>query len=72
MFLILQGCLGLTIEGNEIRFKHPLLPDFIEEMWIKNFEIKRGKVDLYLKNYGNDVGINIINKEGEVKVLVEK
>ncbi|MDN5379501.1 amylo-alpha-1,6-glucosidase [Thermodesulfobacterium sp.] len=72
VFLILQGCLGLAIEGNEIRFKHPLLPDFIEEMWIKNFEIKRGKVDLYLKNCGNDVGINIINKEGEVKVLVEK
>lgn len=72
IFLILQGCLGLSFEENEIRLKNPMLPDFLEEVWIKDLQTKRGKVDLYLKNYGNDVGINIMKKEGEVKIIIEK
>jgi glycogen debranching enzyme len=72
VFLILQGCLGLSFEENEIYFKHPVLPRFIDELWIKNLTVKRGKVDLYLKRYGEDVVVNVVKKEGEVKILVEK
>jgi glycogen debranching enzyme len=72
VFLILQGCLGLSFEKNEIIFKHPMLPQFLEELWIKDLAVKNGKVDLYLKRYVNDVVVNIIKKEGEVKIFVEK
>uniref|UniRef100_A0A7C4JR98 Amylo-alpha-1,6-glucosidase n=1 Tax=Thermodesulfobacterium geofontis TaxID=1295609 RepID=A0A7C4JR98_9BACT len=72
VFLILQGCLGLSFEKNEIIFKHPMLPQFLEELWIKDLAVKNGKVDLYLKRYGNDVVVNIIKKEGEVKIFIEK
>ncbi|MDF2953860.1 MAG: Glycogen debranching enzyme [Thermodesulfobacterium sp.] len=72
VFLILQGCLGLSFENNEIHFKHPVLPEFLEDIWIKDLQTKKGKVDLYLKNYGNDVVVNIIKKEGDVKIFIEK
>lgn len=72
VFLLLQGCLGLSFKDNQIIFNHPLLPDFIEELWIKDLTFKGGKVDLYLKNYGGDVVVNVIHKEGNIKILIEK
>lgn len=72
VFLILQGCLGLSFEGNEIYFKYPMLPQFIDELWIKDLTVKKGVIDLYLKRYGDDVVVNVIKKEGEVKIFVEK
>jgi Glycogen debranching enzyme len=63
VFLILQGCLGLSIEKNEIIFKYPKLPQFLEELWIKDLTLKNGKVDLHLKKHGDDVVINIIKKK---------
>lgn len=72
VFLLLQGCLGLSFDDNKIVFNHPLLPNFIEELWIKDLKFKEGKVDLYLKNYGEDVVINVIKKEGNIKILIEK
>lgn len=72
VFLILQGCLGLSFEKNEIRFKYPTLPEFLDEIWIRDLRVKGGKVDLYLKKYREDVVVNVIKKEGEVKILVEK
>ncbi|MEZ0343541.1 MAG: glycogen debranching N-terminal domain-containing protein [Caldimicrobium sp.] len=72
VFLLLQGCLGLSFEDNKISFYHPLLPHFIEELWIKDLKFKDGKVDLYLKNYGEDVVINVVKKEGNIKIIIEK
>ncbi len=72
VFLILQGCLGLSFERNEIHFKHPALPEFLEEIWIKDLRVKGGKLDLYLKKYREDVVVNVIKKEGEIKILIEK
>ena len=72
VFLILQGCLGLSFEENEIYFRHPMLPKFLDEIWIKDLAVKRGEVDLYLKRYGEDVVVNVVRKEGEVKIFVEK
>lgn len=72
VFLILQACLGLQFNGNNIYFKNPMLPNFIEELWIKNLKIKTGKVDLYLKRYGDDVVVNVLEKTGNIKILVEK
>jgi len=64
--------LGLSFEKNEIRFKYPTLPEFLDEIWIRDLRVKGGKVDLYLKKYREDVVVNVIKKEGEVKILVEK
>jgi len=49
-----------------------MLPKFLDEIWIKDLTVKKGEVDLYLKRYGEDVVVNVVRKEGEVKIFVEK
>ncbi len=72
VFLLLQACLGLSFNRNIIKFHHPVLPKFLDEIWIKNLKVKNGKVDLYLKRFEKDVVINVINKEGDVRISIEK
>jgi len=72
VFLLIQACLGLFFEENNIYLKHPVLPKFLEEVWIHNLKVKDGKVDLYFKKYGDDVIVHVINKEGDVRIFIEK
>ncbi len=72
VFLILQACLGLYIKDNIVFFKKPCLPKFLEEVWIKDLKVKNGRVDLYFKKYGEDVIVNVTEKEGDIKILIEK
>jgi len=72
VFLLLQGCLGLGFKRKKIRFSHPILPDFLDAVWIKNLRMGEARVDLYLKRYEDDVVINVLRKEGEIKIMVEK
>jgi len=72
VFLLLQAALGIYFKENHLYLKHPALPKFIEELWIYDLKLKNGKVDLYFKNYGDDVGVRVVSKEGDVKIFIEK
>ncbi len=72
VFLLLQACLGLSFKENEIRFYHPVLPDFLDAVWIKNLKLGQARVNFYVKRYERDVVINVTRKEGKVKIIVEK
>ncbi len=72
IFLILQACLGLYIKNNTLFFKNPCLPEFLEEVWIKDLKLNGGKVSIYLKKYSRDVIVNVFEKEGNVKIIIEK
>lgn len=74
VFLLLQACLGMTIKGSEgvVRFSFPTLPPFLKEIQIKNLRVGAGSVDLFLERHEGDVGINILRKDDNIKVIVEK
>lgn len=74
VFLLLQSCLGLSIDGPkaQVRFSHPVLPEFLQKVQIKNLEVGKASVDLSLERHERDVGINITRKEGRVNVEVVK
>jgi glycogen debranching enzyme len=71
VFLLLQACLGLSIcaAAREVRFCQPLLPEFLEEVRIRNLRVDTSSVDLTLKRYGPGVSINIDRREGSVRVV---
>jgi len=73
VFYLLQACLGLsfTPDKPEIRFRNPRLPPFIDTLEIHDLAISGGSVDLLLQRYPNNVGVNIIRKQGAVNVVVE-
>ncbi|MGH7807225.1 MAG: amylo-alpha-1,6-glucosidase [Thermodesulfobacteriota bacterium] len=74
VFLLLQSCLGLSINAPETKicFDRPLLPEFLQEIQIERLPVGGASVDLLLQNYGRDVGINIIRREGPVEIAIVK
>lgn len=74
VFSLLQATLGLTFsaEKPQIRFHYPQLPDYIQRLKITNLRFGGGSIDLELRCYPNDVGINVTRKEGDIDVVVTK
>jgi glycogen debranching enzyme len=74
VFLLFQACLGLEVNGSEaqVSFMRPQLPDSVGELRIHNLVVGNGTVDLLLVRHENDVGVNVLRREGDVQILVVK
>jgi len=74
VFLLLQSCLGLEVHAPERRliFTRPLLPPFLEAVTIRRLRVGEAAVDLSLTRHENDVGVNVLRREGDLEVLVIK
>jgi glycogen debranching enzyme len=74
VFLLLQACLGLSIDGrtSTVSFTRPELPHCLEQLAIDNLRIGGGRVDLLLLRHENDVGVNVVGREGEIRTVVIK
>jgi hypothetical protein len=46
------------------------LPPFLDAMQIRDLTICGASVDLWLQRYPNNVGVNVIRKQGKVEVVV--
>jgi glycogen debranching enzyme len=71
VFYLLQASLGLSFDPHkrEIQFRNPQLPPYLETVQISNLSLGDARVDLTLQRYPNNVGINIVRKDGEVRVV---
>jgi glycogen debranching enzyme len=74
LFMLLQSCLGLRIDAPMARlsFLQPVLPPFLEHIEIKNLRIGNSVVDLSLERRMQNVGINILRREGRVEIVTTK
>jgi hypothetical protein len=74
VFLLFQACLGLEINAPEgqVYFTRPHLPAALGELWIHNLEVAEAIVDRLLVRHQHDVGVNVLRREGNVKILVVK
>ena len=74
VFLLFQACLGLHIDAprRSLRFTGPELPPAIDWVELRNLEIGDATVDLVLERHANDVGVNVLRREGSVRIIVEK
>ena len=72
VFYLLQACLGLSFHPrkSEIQFKHPRLPAFLDTVEIRGLTLNDASVDLLLQRYANNVGVNVVRKQGEMDVVV--
>jgi glycogen debranching enzyme len=71
-FMMLQACLGLTIDANvgQITFRYPQLPPCIERISIRSLTVGAGSVDLTLYRYSGAVGLNLDRRSGKIDVSV--
>ncbi|HUF22462.1 MAG TPA: glycogen debranching N-terminal domain-containing protein [Burkholderiales bacterium] len=67
---LLQASLGLRfdIRNRAIVLHHPRLPDFLDEMQLRNLRLQDSSVDLLLRRHGHDVAINVVRRDGDVAV----
>ncbi len=74
VFLLLQACLGLEISAPQTRisFTRPQLPASLDELRIHNLELAGATVDLLLLRHADDVGVNVLRREGNVQIVVVK
>jgi hypothetical protein len=70
--LLLEACLGLSIDGckKHLVFDRPYLPEGIPQLWIKNLRIDNDRVDLLLERQAGAVRIEILEKQGDMEVVV--
>jgi len=71
-FLLLQACLGLRVLGLERRlvFSGPVLPEFLKQVTIQNLRIGEACVDVSLTRNKEDVRIDVLRKQGDLKIVV--
>ena len=68
--LLLQSSLGLEFnrDNNEILFRKPRRPSFLYEVTLHNLRLGQSVVDLMLRRDGNDVSLQVLRNEGQIRV----
>jgi glycogen debranching enzyme len=74
VFGLLGACLGLELmhEQNEIRLRDPIMPDFLDEVIVRNMQLGASYADVRLHRYGHDVTANVLSRRGDAKILILK
>ncbi len=68
---LLQSCLGLSFNTStgQIVFEQPALPAFLDEVVLRRLSIDGGSVDVALKRTGMEVMVNVLARNGNVRVV---
>src|SRR5262252_5245847 len=71
-FTLIEASLGLQFDpvANEIRLRNPRLPSFVDELMLRNLQLKQSSVDLKVRRHANEVSVEILERRGQVQVSV--
>jgi len=71
VFMLIQACLGLTLDGvrGRITFRRPGLPDWMESLELRGLRVGEAAADLRISRNGDDVGINVLRRDGHVEIV---
>jgi glycogen debranching enzyme len=72
--LLVQACLGLRVDAGarRVSFTHAVLPEEIDWLRIVNLAVGDASIDLLLTRHPNDVGIEVLRREGDLALITEK
>jgi hypothetical protein len=48
--------------------RNPRLPPFLNEVTLRNLRLNQSAVDLILRRHGNDVSLQVLRNEGQIRV----
>jgi glycogen debranching enzyme len=68
---LVQSCLGLGFNpaAHEIVLDQPFLPPFLDQVILRRLRIGGGSGDIELRRVGKEVVVNVLSREGDVRVL---
>ena len=66
-FTLLEASLGLEFDpaANEIRLRNRACPSFLDEVVLRNLQLKQSSVDLKVRRHANEVSVEILERRGE-------
>ncbi len=67
---LLQATLGLRFDPATaiVQFDTPRLPAFLQEMTLYNLSVSGGRMSVHLSRVGSEVAINVLEREGAIRV----
>jgi glycogen debranching enzyme len=71
IFMLLQASLGIDIDAtaNRVSFDDPRLPDFLDDVTIRQLRVGAGSVDLRFERAGDGVDVRVLRGRGTVEVV---
>jgi glycogen debranching enzyme len=71
-FLLLQSILGLTIDAldRQIVLAHPVVPDGIDEIRVKNLSVGMASVDFTVRRHAGSVSVSVERREGKLDLVI--
>ena len=69
---LLQATLGLRFDPmtTTVHFDTPRLPAFLQEMKLYNLSVGGARVSVHLSRVGNEVAVNVLEREGAIRVQI--
>ena len=71
VFLLLQSCLGLTVDGVErcVRFSDPHLPPEISQLSINGLEVGSASIDLLVERRGQSIEVRQLQQTADIALI---
>lgn len=71
-FALLEAALGFEFDpaAREIRMRNPRLPDFIDEINIRNLQLRGSSVDFTVRRHGSDVSVRPLRGGDDLRIAV--
>ena len=71
-FTLLEAALGLEFDpaNNEIRLRNPRLPDFIDDVLLRNLQLGDARADLRVRRVKNEVALDVVRSRGKMQVSI--
>jgi len=71
-FLMLQSVLGISIDAldQQIVLAHPVVPDGLDEIAVKNLAVQDASVDFTVRRHGASVSVSVERREGKVDLVI--
>ncbi len=71
-FTLLEAALGLEFDAarGEIRLRNPRLPDFLNEVVLRDLQLGPSSVDLRVSRHGEEVSLEVLRTRGQIQVSI--
>jgi glycogen debranching enzyme len=68
---LLASCLGITFdpENGYVVFDRPLLPDFLDDVALRQLSLNNGSIDVQLDRAGSQVAAHVLGRRGVIRVV---
>jgi glycogen debranching enzyme len=71
-FTLIEASLGLQFDpaANEIRLRNPSLPSFLDELVLRDLQLKEASIDIKVRRHRSTVSVEVLEQRGALQLSV--